>query len=64
MANESFFEALYNGHQFSYVSIISMYGKYPSEAAGIFTLEIKMNHFTLSSVNSKQIELQRSAWWH
>ena len=30
----------------------------------IFTLEIKVNHFTLSAVKSKQIELQSSAWWH
>ena len=29
----------------------------------IFTLEIKMKHFTVSAVKSKQIELQRSAWW-
>ena len=37
VANESSFEALYNGHWFSYVSIISMYRKYPNEAAGIST---------------------------
>ena len=68
MANESSFEALYNGHQFSYVSIISMYRKYPNEAAGIsktkindFYLRNKMNHFTLSAVKSKRIEVQRSA---
>ena len=30
----------------------------------ILTLKIKVNHFTLSAVKSKRIELQRSAWWH
>ena len=30
----------------------------------IFTLEIKMNHFTLSAVKSKQIELRSSACCH
>ena len=40
MANESSFEALYNGHRFSYASIIDMYRKYPNEAAGIPKTEI------------------------
>ena len=40
MAYESSFEALYNGHRFSYVSIISMYRKYQNEAAGISKTEI------------------------
>ena len=40
MAYESSFEALYNGHQFSYVSIISLYRKLPNEAAGISKTEI------------------------
>ena len=54
MANESSFEALYNGHRFSYVSIISIYRKYPDEAAGISKIEINDFYF-------KQNELQRPA---
>ena len=30
----------------------------------IFTLKIKVNHFTLSAVKSNRIELQKSAWWN
>ena len=49
MANESSFEALYNGHQFSYVSTISMYRKYQNEAAGISKTEI--NDFNFRNQN-------------
>ena len=30
----------------------------------IFISYSKVNHFTLSAVRSKQIQLQNSAWWH
>ena len=49
VANESSFEGLYNYHQFSYVSIISMYRKYPNEAAGISKMEI--NDFYVGNQN-------------
>ena len=38
--------------------------EFQKQKSMIFTLEIKMNHFTFSAVKSKQIELQRSAWWY
>ena len=44
MANESSFDILYNGHRFSYASIIDMYRKYPNEAAGIPKTEINDFH--------------------
>ena len=49
MENESSFKALYNGHRFSYVSIISMHRKYHNEAAGISKIEI--NDFYLRNQN-------------
>ena len=40
MANERSFEALYNGHRFSYASMIGVYKKYPNENAKISKEEI------------------------
>ena len=52
MANESSFEALNNGHQFSYISIISLYRKYPNEAAGISKMEINDFYSTMGAMTT------------
>ena len=71
MAFESPFEALYNGHRFSYTPVTDTCENvkktclnFVKKFLSILSAKFKVNIFILFALKSKRIELQRSAWWH